>query len=237
MPKKKTTGKRPRSKIKIVVDKRKKSKVRAPAKAESIEKLFIPSPALKRLMFTLVGKTPLLMHNMDDKTIREIEDKYGSGRLEAKKSTAPITPREQYMRCFYNIPGRPGKFGIPVAGIKKAALSVCSTLGGGKTIYSSQVNKSFQIISNTGYLCEITKHSKPVMDEAKVRKGKGMNKVPGLAYRPRFDKWEVQVVVEYDEGSISASSILNLYQHAGFKIGLCDYRPEKGGPFGQFTIR
>jgi len=196
--------------------------------------LVIPAPLRKRLKLTLKGTTPIIVHNLDDKTTQEMDERYGSQRLAVKKDKVPISPKEAFERALYRMPGKKGRYGVPVSGIKKCALAVCSTIGGGRVIFKSQVMRMFQIINNDGYLCEM-KCSKPVLDTQPGRQGP--KKVPCLIHRPRFDKWEIPLVIEYDEACISAGSIANLFSRAGFSVGLCDFRPEKGGNFGQFIVQ
>jgi hypothetical protein len=55
--------------------------------------------------------------------------------------------------------------------------------------------------------------------------------------RPRFDEWAIQIEIMYDRGLIKDPAWLG---HglglAGQKIGLGDWRPEKGGSYGRFIV-
>ena len=55
--------------------------------------------------------------------------------------------------------------------------------------------------------------------------------------RPRFDKWALRVEVVYDEEVIpEPETVATGLSIAGQKIGLGDFRPEKGGFYGRFTV-
>ena len=50
--------------------------------------------------------------------------------------------------------------------------------------------------------------------------------------RPRFDKWEVDVTVQFDPQEFNREDVIDLMIVAGQKIGLCDWRPK----FGRFSV-
>jgi hypothetical protein len=57
-----------------------------------------------------------------------------------------------------------------------------------------------------------------------------------MRYRPRVNDWSLSVEVMFDETMIERNQILNAAENAGKYIGLGDYRPAKGGPFGRFAV-
>lgn len=54
--------------------------------------------------------------------------------------------------------------------------------------------------------------------------------------RPIFKTWSLKFNIEYDEDEISAVTIKELLEYAGTRVGIGDFRPEKGGPFGRFMV-
>src|SRR6516162_9932979 len=57
-----------------------------------------------------------------------------------------------------------------------------------------------------------------------------------LAYRPRFDDWEISFEIELDETVIGVKLLRSIIDDAGQKIGLGDFRPSKKGPYGRFVV-
>ena len=49
-----------------------------------------------------------------------------------------------------------------------------------------------------------------------------------LKCRPRFNKWEVEFELTYDQKIFDDDTIIQILDIAGSQIGLCDYRPRYG---------
>lgn len=64
----------------------------------------------------------------------------------------------------------------------------------------------------------------------------GKSHAPDLRYRPMYRDWSARIVISFPPGIITPRSILNLVNIAGKYIGLCEWRPEKGGEWGMFKI-
>jgi hypothetical protein len=57
-----------------------------------------------------------------------------------------------------------------------------------------------------------------------------------ICYRPCFDHWRLSFVLQVDTGLIDCATAIDLLNLAGRRIGLGDYRTERGGPFGRFEV-
>lgn len=57
-----------------------------------------------------------------------------------------------------------------------------------------------------------------------------------MRHRPRWDSWRVKFSVQVDEDVLSPKLVHQLIEEGGRKIGVGDFRPEKGGPFGRFAV-
>jgi len=188
---------------------------------------------------TIVGLSPLLVNNFDVKTRQELDDTYQEG-LNAKerklkredKTRERKTPHQEFLSSLYTMAGKPGKYGIPAAGIKKCGVTAASL----SNIPMTLATRAFHVVGDTAGLIEI-KGSKPVMDERIVRVGPFGNKKPATRRRGRFDKWEITFTVRYRADLITTEQLVNLYESAGFSVGICEYRPEKSGNLGMFCVK
>jgi len=58
-----------------------------------------------------------------------------------------------------------------------------------------------------------------------------------LKSRARLDEWKASFEIIYSEKLISDPQIIKtVLEEAGQRIGIMDYRPQKGGPHGTFKV-
>lgn len=57
-----------------------------------------------------------------------------------------------------------------------------------------------------------------------------------MRHRPRFDTWAAAFSLEIDTSVLPVELVHQLLEEGGRRIGVGDYRPEKGGPFGRFAV-
>lgn len=192
------------------------------AKKESRE-LSIPQIQLSQMVVTIVGTTPLITNRFGEKKQEAIEDKQTK---EARVKKPPRDPQAEFEDAIYHLDGARG-YGFPGSGIKKALVAA------GGRFADEKMTILRGIINITQPLIEIL-DSEPKMRRDPVRLKDG---TASLAYRPMFENWRMKVPVVYNSNMITKEQVLNLFQHAGFSVGIGDWRPEKNGVFGQFTIQ
>lgn len=150
----------------------------------------------------------------------------------AKGAKEARDPQAEVEAALYRLPN--GKYGIPASGIKNCAVSACRFIEG---VSMTTAKGAFFVLEDSDGLVELKTKHKHVVDERMVAIGKFGNKVKMVRFRPRFDEWSVNFRVVFDPDTISAEQLLNLYERAGFSIGLCEYRPEKSGNLGMFSVK
>lgn len=57
-----------------------------------------------------------------------------------------------------------------------------------------------------------------------------------MCHRPRLDSWNMEFPLEIDDEMIDPDFVHQLVTEGGRKLGICDYRPEKGGHMGRFMV-
>lgn len=159
----------------------------------------------------------------------ELDEKH---QQKGKTKRGARDPEAEFEAALYRIRGT-NKFGIPASGVKLCAVSACRFIEG---IPMTLAVGAFHVLEEKDGLISI-KGDAPILDERIVRVGNFGNKKPMTRYRPRFDKWEITFGVKYNSKVISPEQLLNLYENAGFSVGLCEMRPEKRGSYGMFRVK
>lgn len=57
-----------------------------------------------------------------------------------------------------------------------------------------------------------------------------------MRHRPRLDEWSAEFTLVVNDDVLDPDLIHQLLVEGGQRIGVGDYRPEKGGPFGTFQV-
>ncbi len=71
------------------------------------------------------------------------------------------------------------------------------------------------------------------MREDMVRIGMG---TADIRYRGQFWPWYVIITVRHNANVLSAGQIMNLFNTAGFGVGVGEWRSEKDGQHGMFHV-
>jgi hypothetical protein len=61
--------------------------------------------------------------------------------------------------------------------------------------------------------------------------------VADLRYRGEFKKWSCRLRIRYNARVLSEDQILNLFEIAGFAIGVGEHRPQRDGSNGMFSLK
>lgn len=150
----------------------------------------------------------------------------------AKKSKAARDPMSEVEAATYKLSD--GRFGVPASGIKNAAVSACRFTEG---LPMTRAKGSFFVLPTENDLVAITSKGGRKVDERMVSVGTFGNKKKMVRFRPRFDDWSLTFDVLYDANCISPEQLANLFDSAGFSVGLCEFRPERSGSNGMFHVK
>ena len=74
----------------------------------------------------------------------------------------------------------------------------------------------------------------PEMDDRIVRIGRN---IPMVRFRPKWNQWSTEIIVEYDYSNINSDQVANLLAIAGHYVGVMEGRPEKCAlSWGRWTL-
>lgn len=188
-------------------------------KAEEVVEL--KSIRIERINLEIEGDSALIVHAWSAKAKKEMLDKQ---MKKAKTAKDAKDPQRDYEEAFYRLPD--GKPGFPTIAFKQAAVSAGGRFSDG--LKMTELRGAFFI---DGELAEIK--GKPNMREDMVRVGMG---TADIRYRPEFKTWRVTLPIKYNADKISLEQLVNLFNLAGFGVGVGEWRPEKDGQYGMFHV-
>ena len=180
----------------------------------------LPKLLKREVVITLIGDSPLVCHRWSEKAKRQILDtqmKKGKQAKEAKN------PEQDYLDSLYPHPD--GGYGFPTLAFKAAAVDACSHIDGFTKV---EARGSFHIM---GDLVRI--EGEPTPREDMVRVGMG---TADIRFRGEFKDWKCCLHITYNANVISLEQLANLFETAGFAIGVGEHRPQKDGNWGMFHV-
>jgi hypothetical protein len=183
--------------------------------------------ARAKMTFGIRGTSPIIMHQWSEKAKAMMRDKQQAGKKTRERELRK--PAEEAMAATYRTEN--GDVGIPAMAFKSAILTAAhKDIGIEKTLVRKAL---FLICKDPGLVLAFTECDEPIVREDMVRVGMG---AADLRYRPEFRNWKCVVELEIDAELLQDADVLALVGRAGFGVGLCEWRPEKGGEFGRFEI-
>jgi hypothetical protein len=193
-----------------------------PAKKVEVERgqITLPRLDIRLLNLHIVGDAPLICHKWSEKAKREMLDKQ---MKKAKPAKVAKDPQKDYEESLYRGPN--GEYQFPAIAFKCAAIDACSHVDG---ITKVEARGAFHVM---GEYVDII--GKPTKREDMVRVGMG---TADIRFRGEFKKWSTRFVVRYNARVLSPEQITNLFNTAGFAIGVGEWRPEKNGDKGLFHV-
>jgi hypothetical protein len=190
----------------------------APAVVKAIE---LPRLDIREITIKLKGLSPLICHAWSKKAREQILNKQ-MGKASAGKIAKD--PEQDYQDSLYHLEG--GGHGFPTIAFKNAAVSACTSLG--KSVTKVQARQAFHVI---GEMARI--EGTPRRREDMVRVGMG---VADVRFRAEFPEWSVNLTIRYNARVLTDEQITNLFNTAGFAVGVGEWRSERDGSFGLFEV-
>lgn len=216
----------------------------------------INAPEFEVVEFKIVGDTPLIVHAWDEKAKRMMLEKQ-MGKAAKTKHEIKV-PTNDFINSLYWLTEKPqngiddadaqanfdaaisagAKFGFSIGGIKQSFITGAAR--GGLDVRMTELRGAFFLEGNTEAsnfdFAEIVGPA-PVMREDMVKVG-GMSKTADIRYRGEFKEWEIPLKMRINKnGKYSIEQILNCVTMGGFVTGIGEWRPERDGQFGMYSLQ
>lgn len=193
---------------------------KAPGTTKTPAAITIPRINVQTMEITLIGDSPLISHRWSEKAKKQILDKQMKVATSAKEAKDPI---QDYKDSLYVHPD--GGYGFPCIAFKNAAVGACRFTDG---IKMTAARGAFHI---EGEMAQI--EGEPSMREDMVRISMD---TADIRYRGEFKHWRTRLRIRYNTSVLSPEQIINLFNLAGFGVGVGEWRPERDGSYGCFHV-
>lgn len=190
------------------------------AKAPASIAIELPRLDLRIMTIRVIGDSPLICHAWSQKAKQQMRDKQ---MKKAKSGKDAKDPEQDFRDSLYPLPD--GGYGFPSVAFKAAAVSACRFADGVKM---TEARGAFHVL---GEMARI--EGEPTMREDMVRIAMG---TADIRFRGEFKKWAANLHVRFNAAALSPEQIINLFNTAGFGVGVGEWRPEKDGSYGMFHV-
>lgn len=183
---------------------------------------------LETIKLKIVGDSELIVHAWSEKAKKEM-----LAAQQKKKLPKEIrNPEKEYLDSMYVINEKKNQHGFPALALNGCLIEAAHKNIG---IEKTTVKKAIRILGDSyvNGMHLITIKGKPEMREDMVRIGMGS---ADLRYRAMYFPWEMDIKVKYDADLLSADTVVNLINRAGFGVGIGEWRPQRKGQSGTFHV-
>lgn len=180
---------------------------------------------------TVEGTTALLQNRYDMDAAMSTDNTRSAKKVK-------LTPREAATKAANRLPD--GRLYIPTAAFARAIREAGSAhkMTTSRKSVKSVVPAAILLQEEVALLHapgDPTKHlTEFEVDARRVVNPTTRGAMP--CFRPRVDVWACTFDIRVNEGLLDPAMIHQLLVEAGMTLGVGDYRPERGGPFGMFRV-
>ena len=177
---------------------------------------------MKKIQVTIKGITPLLMNRYSVEAYME--------QQKGRRVSKTYDPKEEAEKSAYWSSGKKKELIIPATVMLASMLNGASwhkiNKRSAKSVLAGSVRIEPEEISLGTDKYDIDTRA-VVIQKARVPKS-----------RATLKNWEASFTIVYNDKLIADTSIIEaVLEEAGQRIGICDFRPSKGGSFGCFEIK
>src|SRR3972149_3355 len=190
-------------------------------------------PDIVRVRVVCEGISPLLLNKMDPNVLLESKKAFKPARQGTPRDRAtpkgptnakgdPAIPANMILSCLIAA-------GVFIKLDKKRQVSTAK----------STLLTAFMSVDNIEPMPIIVPDSKKAAPwEVDTQVGRNPNGGEAvLLERPRFAAWSFSIHLSIDTSGLGQETIRQLFDFAGSRIGLGDFRPARKGPYGRFIVK
>ena len=199
---------------------RKRQSLTKPAVTPTQGAIVVEQPSELFVAVEVTGSTSYIQNNFSQKAVEEMLRKHMGHSVQK----TPKKPSEVLERA--TIRNVDGHVSIPPVAFKSAMVSAASNM---KALKKTALRTGLFVegASLPIRFAEMV----PRMDMVRTS---GMARTPDVRFRPSFVGWTARMVIRFAD-TFSHQSVIDLLNRAG-RVGVGEWRPEKNGTHGQFSV-
>lgn len=183
----------------------------------------------RRVTYCIVGETPLIMNRFSEKARQEMLLPAPKKNKAEKASSLKHDPVLEFRSGIYMTrdANAPTAVHLPTNAFHKAVGQAAIDIPGqAKSVMlrlTSVCTATVNLYGNPSLFCRMVRSS-------------GMNAAPDIRTRPIFAEWACEIEFQIVSNLVKEAQVTNLLAAAGTIVGMCDWRPQKGGSYGRFRL-
>lgn len=200
------------------------------AKQKDVGEIEVLEIQTGKIEVCILGKTPLIIHRLSQKAMRELLLPKGKKTAADKASSLKHEPLTEYRASAHvsSDDKAPTRLLMPTLCFKGALRSVATDMPGAA---KTQIGRLTYV---EGMYVPIYGIPKLIMS---ITRSSDMNRTPDIRTRCIVPEWATRLTVAYVKPLLKEQTVANLLAAAGIMRGVGDWRPEKGSStFGQFEL-
>lgn len=208
---------------------------KAPPLGQEQKLVLLQSMKIETMKLKLIGDSPLVINRFSEKAQTEIETKQAGKAKPKTGGRAKREPKKEYQAAKWLDVKK--KDCLPALYFKMSFVAAAARFYHERQrplLYGSLWVKG-NTITPDGEDAVKLKFKKVEMCTKHVRL-QGVGRPLDLRYRPMYHDWSCDLVIDYDASVLTREAVAEFVARAGFSVGLCEWRAEKGGPWGRFRI-
>ena len=205
------------------------------AKMKEVQLINIPALKIQRITLNIIGDTGLISHAWADKAIKEIQGKQAGAPKQGREKRDPqgdyasslywLDKKGNLIKPLNKDPNEHGMFGFKTIAFKAAAITAANDVG----VKMTEARRWFRVLGE--YVPLEFDRIEFRTDSVKIGMG-----TTDLRYRGEFVNWKCKLEIEYNASIVNAAQITNLFNTAGFGVGVGEWRPQRNGINGCYHI-
>jgi hypothetical protein len=201
------------------------------AKTKATKTIALPAPNVGRMKVRIRGLTPLMQNRWRPTVIEGMRGKQEGKAKNKREARDPDAEVAEILEAATVSKNGKVVYGHPLESIVEAMASAGHRMGEGWAKKGPAIKGAVTVMVPGSDLIPI-EGPRPVRD---TRPGR-IKGTWTIVHRPKYERWAMEFVVEFEHSLFSQETFLHLLMLAGRTVGIGSFRVENGGQYGRFEI-